>query len=315
MAINTLTVAWFDRLKKKGVFKQGQSIVEFSPQDVLASRSAISYFGLRHNSSSTVDAVLEEMFDGEAPRRTGSPAFYRLFGIEYYHSADLLDDRANWKRDFNLPFRLGRKFDVATNFGTAEHIFNIGNVFRSMHDVLQLNGVALHVLPAFGDIDHGFFNIHPTTYLDLAAANDYVIEDLCYFDRWDIRDKMFVADFTREFDFDGLPIRIEHLRNRSMLQRIVTERFIENYHDPDTQRIGSQYPGVLYDYCCVALRKTRSGRFRVPVQAYYGGGASSTKTGWRRTLARIRDRQATSQGSIAAIMACAVWRRVRHFTK
>ena len=189
------------------------------------------------------------------------------------------------------PFRLKEQFDVATNFGTAEHVFNIGNMFRSVHDVLRPGGVALHILPTFGDIDHGFFNIHPTTYLDLAAANDYVIEDFCYVDRWDIRDKVFAADFKSDFDFDALPIRLDQLKDRPKLQRMVTELFIENYRREDTQRIGQQYPGVFYDYCCVAIRKTGSAAFRIPMQGYYGGGAAIERMEVRPILAAIRHRR------------------------
>jgi hypothetical protein len=69
---------------------------------------------------------------------------------------------------------------LATNFGTAERVFNIGELFHSIHDALRPGGVAMHVLPAFGDIDHGFYNIHPAVYFDLAAADDYTIEDKFY---------------------------------------------------------------------------------------------------------------------------------------
>jgi SAM-dependent methyltransferase len=271
VATNTLQIAWLSRLAKKRIISPGQSIVEFSPQDILAPRAAVRQYGLRHNSSEAVDGLLEKIFEGEKPRPDGIPAFYRLFGLEHYRCTDLLDPRVDWTCDFNGPVTLPEQFDVATNFGTAEHVFNIGKLFHSMHDALRPGGVALHVLPAFGDIDHGFYNIHPTVYLDLAAANDYTIEDIFYGDRWDIRNKMLEADLAADFDFDALPIRLEHMKNRALLQRMVTERFVANYNDPDTRRFGESYPGVLYDYCAVALRKNKASAFRSPIQAYYGG--------------------------------------------
>jgi SAM-dependent methyltransferase len=278
MAINALQVAWLSRLRSKGVLSPGQSIIEFSPQDVLASRAAVERYGLRHNPPDVVQALLNEIFDGETPRPTGIPAFYRMFGVERYRSMDVFDRRADWLRDFNVHVRLSEQFDVATNFGTAEHVFNIGHVFHSMHDALRPGGVALHILPAFGDIDHGFYNIHPTTYFDVAAANGYTIEDLCYVDRWDIRNKMLEAGLVSDIEFDGMPIRIEHMKQRPVLQRMVTERFIENYKDADTQRFGADFPGVLYDYCGVALRKNGSAGFRLPMQGYYGGGVAAGKS-------------------------------------
>jgi SAM-dependent methyltransferase len=228
---------------------------------------------LRHNPPDAVERSLKEIFNDETPRSDGIPAFYRLFGVERYRSLDLLDVRANWIRDFNEYVKLNEQFDLATNFGTAEHVFGIGNLFHSIHDALRPGGVALHVLPAFGDIDHGFYNIHPTLYFDLSAANGYTIEEICYVDRWDIRNKMLENDLAVGIDFDALPIRTEQMKNRAMLQRLATEQFVANYNDSETQRYGASFPGVLYDYCIVALRKNGSRAFRLPVQGYYRGAA------------------------------------------
>jgi SAM-dependent methyltransferase len=274
VGINTLQVAWFSRLAAKGILVPGQSVIEFSPQDLVSSRRAVRQYGLRHNSSEVVERLLDGIFDGESVRKTGISEFYRMFGATRYRSTDLFDDRADWMLDFNEVVRLPEQFAVATNFGTAEHVFNIGNVFRSIHNAIRPGGVALHVLPAFGDVDHGFYNIHPTTYFDLAAANNYTIEDICYVDRWDIRNKALEADLAADFDFDALPIQTKHLTQRRVLQRLVTERFIENYSHSDTRRYGVDYPGILYDYCVVALRKKDDREFRTPVQGYYGGHAS-----------------------------------------
>ena len=290
MGINTLQVAWFSRLARKGILAPGQSVLEFSPQDLVTSRRAVRQYALRHNPSDVVEPLLDRIFDGESPRATGISAFYQLFGATRYRSADLLDGRADWRLDFNEVVRLPERFAVVTNFGTAEHVFNVGNVFRSMHDALRPGGVSLHVLPAFGDVDHGFYNIHPTTYFDLAAANDYAIEDICYVDRWDIRNKTLEADLGVDFDFDSLPIRLEHMTQRPVLQRMVTERFVENYHHPDTKRSGGDYPGILYDYCIVALRKNHNRAFRTPMQGYYGGGVATPKAiklRARRTLLKV----------------------------
>lgn len=280
MGINALQVAWISRLADKKIIRPGDSIIEFSPQDLACSRNAVELYGRRHCALSQLPAKVEELFDGERPRQIKPQAFYELFGITKYRSVDLLDARADWLRDLNLPFQLPEDFDLATNFGTAEHVFNIAAVFHSIHDVLRPGGVALHVLPAFGDIDHGFFNIHPTTYFDLATANNYAIEDLCYVDRWDIRNKAFEADLKSNFDFDGLPIRLEHLRDREILQRMVTNRFVENSRHPDTLRYGPGFAGLYYDYCIVALRKMDNRPFRFPIQSIYAGSGAQRWALW-----------------------------------
>jgi SAM-dependent methyltransferase len=313
MAINTLQVAWFSRLAKKGVLVPGQSVVEFSPQDIHSSREAVRQYGSRHNPPDVVDRLLDGIFDGESARPSGIAEFYRMFGATRYRSVDLIDARADWRLDFNEVVRLPERFTVATNFGTAEHVFNIGNVFRSMHDALRPGGVALHVLPAFGDVDHGFYNIHPTIYFDLAAANDYTIEDICYGDRWDIRNKALEADLAADFDFDSLPIRIEHMTKRPVLQRMVTERFVENYAHPDTKRFSSGFPGILYDYCIVAFRKNHDRDFQSPAQGYYSDDAAAAKAAMqpppaRRGSSNVASGLARRAGRVAKATARAIFR-------
>jgi SAM-dependent methyltransferase len=196
---------------------------------------------------------------------------------------DATDARSDWLHDLNEPFRAPELFDVATNFGTFEHVFNIAAAFRSIHDVLRNGGVALHVLPAFADIDHGFFNIHPTTYFDLAAANGYTIEDFCYFDRWDIRNRVFEADLRPDYDFENLPIKMETLRNSVALRELVAAQFVTNYQLPETLAHCSGFPGRCFDYCLVALRRKSDRPFQNPMQGLYAAGQSAVRRRPKRT--------------------------------
>lgn len=276
MAINALQVAWMSRLADKKIIREGASILEFGPQDLLCARAVVEQYGLRHRDPATVTKILNEAYDGEYPKPILPAGFYSLFGTSRnrYRSLDLLDPRSDWLIDCNEPFTLPERFDVVTNFGTGEHVFNIAALFKSIHDVLKPDGVALHVMPAFGDINHGFYNIHPTTYLDLSAANNYTIEDFCYVDRWDIRNRTFEESIAADFDFDAVPIKMEHLVDRFILQRKVVDLYAANYDDIKTKQYGPAFPGFLYDYCIVALRKNNDEPFRFPVQGYYGGGVA-----------------------------------------
>ena len=42
--------------------------------------------------------------------------------------------------DLNVPHELGEQFDAIFNLGTAEHIFNVYQAFKSMHDWLKVGG-------------------------------------------------------------------------------------------------------------------------------------------------------------------------------
>lgn len=79
------------------------------------------------------------------------------------------------RRELNRPLELGERFDVVINNGTAEHIFDIAQVFLSMHDHCEAGGWMIHDAPFHGWVDHGFYCLQPTLFYDVALANCYEV--------------------------------------------------------------------------------------------------------------------------------------------
>ena len=100
--------------------------------------------------------------------------FYATFLDHASHTAiDFHGTATALKLDLNRPLDLGRRFDFAFNFGTGEHVFDICQFFRTVHDVTKPGGIMIHGGPFTGWFDHGFYNIQPTLYHDIARANGY----------------------------------------------------------------------------------------------------------------------------------------------
>lgn len=93
----------------------------------------------------------------------------RVVAIDFGGSPDAL------RHDLNASLPIDEQFDLVINHGTAEHVFNIGQVFKSMHDLTIAGGLMIHDSPFFGWIDHGFYTLQPTLFYDLAAANGYEV--------------------------------------------------------------------------------------------------------------------------------------------
>ncbi len=79
------------------------------------------------------------------------------------------------KIDLNYPVSLGEQFDILINAGTAEHVFDIGQFFRTAHDLTRAGGLMIHVMPFRGWLEHGFYSFNSTFYWDLAQANGYTM--------------------------------------------------------------------------------------------------------------------------------------------
>lgn len=181
MAITTIEYALFSTLREQDVFPLGADMLELGeanwygdvPLDTLAAdvrrlarpddvESLMTR--LRAASRSTDEFRLWEM----------AKVFYGAFchqseptSIDFHGTPKAL------KLDLNGPIDLGRRFGVVLNLGTAEHVFNIAQVFKTVHELTLPGGLMMHGLPLGGWLDHGFYNVNPTLYWDLAAANDY----------------------------------------------------------------------------------------------------------------------------------------------
>jgi hypothetical protein len=104
---------------------------------------------------------------------------YKLFlNYSTVSAIDLHGTDDAFKFDLNEPIKMEHLFDIVINCGTGEHVFNIYQFFKTIHEVTAPDGIMIHVMPFLGWTDHGFFNLQPTLYWDLAQYNNY--EVVCF---------------------------------------------------------------------------------------------------------------------------------------
>lgn len=109
--------------------------------------------------------------------------FYKiLFNYKTYTAIDLHGTNTALKYDLNEKLPITNKYDIVTNIGTGEHVFNQYMFFKNIHDVTKRKGFMIHSLPNQGCYDHGFYNYHPTFIFDIADANQYSLYVLVYCD-------------------------------------------------------------------------------------------------------------------------------------
>lgn len=168
-----------------------------------------------------------------------------LFGEPKIMSIDMHGTPAALNQDLNEKFILAGDhagenlwtYETVINHGTAEHIFNIGQVFRTMHDHCAVGGLMIHESPFTGWIDHGFWTIQPTAYFDLCAANGY---QLVYMAVTQIEQNLAVPIESRE----------------QLLQM--------------AKNGGVPWNSMLW----VAMRKQSDAEFEIPMQGVYNGTLS-----------------------------------------
>ena len=286
MAIGCIHTEWLFRLAQKGAFAARNKLLDLGPQDIQISRSYLQeaipkYSG--HDSAGSIAAI----FDGAAPRRDCQLDFYRLYEIEDYKSADLDDDRADYAIDFNNPTVEVPRVDVVTDFGTAEHVYDIGHVFEFMHRVLKPGGLAVHCVPAFAFPNHGFYTPNPNLFVEFARANDYELVDFSYVDNMFVREKHMAENGIGGFSFDTLPIQLEDMRETGSFMTKTVLQFHRNLLSVETRNAlgalaphltaDTPYPSAQFNLCFifdlvfVAMQKPHQERPIVaPIQSMGG---------------------------------------------
>ena len=119
---------------------------------------------------------------GDVPR----PAldFYRKLGCGRYESIDA-NGLGTCTCDLNHSLAISQgglpilgQFDLVTDFGTGEHIFDQAQVWRTIHDLTKPGGFIVFDRPSQGYTKHCFYLINPGLIEDIARANHYRIVTL-----------------------------------------------------------------------------------------------------------------------------------------
>ena len=113
---------------------------------------------------------------------TSTKDFFLALGFKEYVAIDVNTEKDAIAMDLNTDiskqYNYTKQFDLVTNNGTGEHVFNQYTVYKNMHDLTKVGGYMIHVLPFYRWVDHGFFNTQPNLYPCLALQNDYDLKGL-----------------------------------------------------------------------------------------------------------------------------------------
>jgi SAM-dependent methyltransferase len=308
MAIGPTHIEWLSHLARRSAFSPDATVLDLGPQDIQIDRESLYHVACRHLPPDRAEAAMAEIFaDGTAPRADAQKAFYAIFGARAYRSVDLCDPRASYAADLNQPLPDLGRYDLITNFGTTEHVFNIGGTFASIHRILKVGGVQVHAVPGYAYIDHGYYNVHPSAYLDMARMNNYDVVDFSYVDNIVVRDRSRRVE-AKPFDFDALPIRVADMRDTADLMTKVAAQFYRNLISAETRDVLAEmlppdqraevgrFPDprlpicFVFDLCFVALRRTAASpeAFVPPSQQVFGTPGRSVKL--RQLVTRLRAR-------------------------
>lgn len=103
---------------------------------------------------------------------------FKALGFEAVESIDYSDyESPTHVLDFNnpVPLEFHGKYDLIFDGGTTEHIFNLPQCLKNIHNMLKPGGVVIHASPSTNHVDHGFYMFSPTLFYDWYMSNRFEI--------------------------------------------------------------------------------------------------------------------------------------------
>lgn len=144
-------------------------MLEFGPQNLLGDFTDQRFYKFSYNGEALGQCNIS---DAVFARKYFENIGFEYKAIDYFSVDGCLELDLNYS---DIPDEYIGKFNVVTNIGTSEHIFNQFNCFKNIHDATDVGGLMAHGVPMNNMIDHGFFNAQPNLFLSMAVANDYEI--------------------------------------------------------------------------------------------------------------------------------------------
>ena len=221
-----------------------RAVATVVPQVLTQSRPSVCELGNQtlKNSKARSEVYLQL---GITPPDTlaGTRDWYLSLGFARYLAIDVNTERDAVAMDLNVDipktYQFLEQFDLVTNNGTGEHVFNQYQVFKNAHDLCRPGGFMIHVLPFYRWVDHGFFNYNPNLFPCLANQNGYELREL-----WIASSD---TQYLHRLDVNNLG------RNKGYRGKL----------DLDSWESDPMVAAVF--------RKTRDAPFETPIQHLYGG--------------------------------------------
>ncbi|HEY9704021.1 MAG TPA: hypothetical protein V6C58_16345, partial [Allocoleopsis sp.] len=162
MAITLAEYTVLSLLKQDNIFPEKPNIMEFGEsnwygdipiEQLINDIQNCEDENFKHNLLTELDLIVKN--PGEWFLFDVTKIFYQLiFNYQEISAIDLHGTDKSHKFDLNYPLPIKQRFDISINIGTGEHIFNVYQFFKTLHDVTLPKGFIIHTMPFSGWPDH-----------------------------------------------------------------------------------------------------------------------------------------------------------------
>ncbi len=177
MKIGLINIAL--ELFNSGKFKELSNVLDLGTKELRVSYNQLNHSfkqaGIKYDKKNF--QILKKFPKG---KRISTKYFWKELGIKKYSCSDI-NKRSKLYIDLNYPLKnkkLKNSYDLVTDFGNNEHVFNVGESYKTMYELCKKNGFIWIFQSVYGG--NGFFNFDKSFFEGYAAANNLSIVFSCY---------------------------------------------------------------------------------------------------------------------------------------
>ncbi len=178
MKIGLLNIAL--ELFKNGKFKNIRNVVDMGSKEIRVHfdkmKNSFNQAGIKFNEKKY--KILKKFPKGQ---RISTKNFWDDMGIKNYKSFDINKSHNSIYFDLNFPMtnkNYFNKFDLVIDFGNNEHVFNVGESYKTLYNLCKKDGLIWIFQAVFKG--NGFFHYDQSFFEGYAAANNLSIVHSSY---------------------------------------------------------------------------------------------------------------------------------------
>lgn len=176
MGLGPAAVRLYLELWQRGVLANVRSVVEMGSQEMHLTKTQFEGLVRSAGVRTYDESAFADLVHWPGTPRCSARSFYGLLGADEYRCIDLNKVYGAIPHDLNAPFTdasLYERFDLVTDHGTNEHVFNVAETYRTMHRLCKPGGLIVICQNTYGG--NGYFNFDLSFFEGMAAANGYGI--------------------------------------------------------------------------------------------------------------------------------------------
>jgi hypothetical protein len=176
LGIGTQIVQVLLELHHLGKLEGLKNVAEIGSQELHLKKEDLNDLYLQAGLDATLTNNIPNLDNWPGQPRATLKALYNHLGIQDYTSMDINGDFGSIPLDLNYELTdksLFDKFDIVTDFGSCEHVFNVGECYKTIHKMTKVNGLIIIYQSVFKG--NGYFLFDRSFMEGIAAANNYKI--------------------------------------------------------------------------------------------------------------------------------------------